>query len=189
MKKSIIIIILIVVFVGIVLFLDWPGAKKVLSVQQEIDRYSNLIEEKRELVSKTEQLKQAYNSKQDDIKKVYYVLPKEKQIPELIVQFEALASGNGLILENLDIQKKKRVQETKEEKEQKTSEVVLEKVEILKVSLRVTGTYASFENFLKTLESNVRIMDIQGIDFASRESKEEGNLFLNFDVELETYYR
>jgi len=189
MKKSIIIIILIAIFVGIILLLDWPGVKDILSIQEEINHYSNLIEEKRELVSKTEQLKQAYDSKQEDIKKVYYVLPKEKQIPELIVQFEALASGNGLILEDLSIQKKKRAQETKKEEEQKTREAVLQEVETLKISLKVTGTYLSFESFLKTLESNVRIMDIQSIDFTSKESKEEESLFLNFDVELEAYYR
>jgi len=189
MKKSIIIIILIAIFVSIVLLLDWPGTKDVLSIQEEINRYSDLIEEKRELVSKTEQLKQAYNSKQEDIKKVYYVLPKEKQIPELIVQFEALASGNGLILEDLSIQEKKRAQKTKKEEEQRTSEVILQEVETLKISLKVTGTYSSFESFLKTLESNVRIMDIQDINFNSKENKQEENLFIDFDVELEAYYR
>jgi len=105
-------------------------------------------------------------------------LPPEKDIPGLIVQFEALASENGLILESLNFIERtiKKTGEAEEEKKDYKS---------LAVFLSLTGNYKSFENFLKALELNVRLMDIKSIEFSSEKIEEEG--IFNFNVDLEVY--
>lgn len=185
MKKNAIILVLVLVFIAIVVFLDLPAYDKFVSLGSEIERYGNLLKEREEFIIKVSQLKEIYESRAPEIRKVYYSLPSEKDIPGLIVQFEALASENGLILEKLKFFERK---ETKEEKE---GGVELQKShKTLNVILSVTGGYQSFRSFLEALEFNIRIMDIKSIEFSSKrtEEEEERGLF-TFNVELEVYYQ
>ena len=180
MNKNIIIAVLIVVFLGVVFFLDWPVFKEVSSLRGEIKDYNKLVAEKEELIAKVEQLKSVYEDKQTDIKKVYYALPRTEEVPEIIVQLEALTSENGLILEAIDIQE---IEKQGSKQEDKTG------VNVLRISLALSGSYSSFKNFLEALEYNIRIMDIQRIEFSFKKGGEETNSFLEFNVDLEVYYQ
>jgi len=180
MNKNIIIAILILVFLGIVFFLDWPAFEQISRLREEIRDYNKLIAEKEELAAKVEQLKSVYENKQGNIKKVYYALPRTKEVPEIIVQLEALASENGLILEKIDIQEIKK-QESREENGAG--------VNTLKISLAVSGTYSSFKSFLEALEYNIRVMDIQSIKFSLKKTEQEAPEFLDFNIDLEVYYQ
>jgi len=184
MKKNIIIIVLITVFLVVVFFLDWPLFKQTSSLRDEIKSYNKLIEERKELIAKVEQLKDIYEDRQTDINKVYYALPQRQEIPELIVQLEALASENGLILESLDIKEKKRATETNEKKAAVSSQI-----NILEISLALSGSYPAFKGFLEALEYNVRIMDVQKIEFSFKKGQEEGAAFLGFNLDLLVYYQ
>lgn len=168
-KNNLIIIVLLIAFIAILFLVDWPAYNKFVFLNSETERYKNLLEEEKELLAKVNQLKEIYESREDELKKVYYSLPAGKEIPNLIVQFEALASENGLILESLDFT---------EQESRKT----------LSVSLSISGTYQSFESFLEALEFNVRLMDVQSIDFSSAET-EVGSSIFTFDVKLIVYYQ
>lgn len=172
MKKNIIILILVLAFIGILFLLDWPIYNKFVFLNSEVERYENLLEEEKGLLVKVNQLKEIYESREDELKKVHYSLPAGKEVPNLIIQFEALTSENGLILESLDFT---------EQESRKTDKS-------LSVSLSISGTYQSFESFLEALELNVRLMDVQSIDFSSAET-EAGSSIFTFDVKLEVYYQ
>lgn len=190
MNKNIIITILLVVaFLAIILFLDWPAFEKVTDTRNKIKIIKNTIEEKEELSVKVEQLKEVYNARQEDIKKLYYVLPEKQQVPELIVQFETLASGNGLFLEEIAIEPKQRkpAPDEEEKTEKSIREKILNQVNVLEASLVLSGNYQSFKNFLSSLEQNVRLMDVTKIEISSKKGEE--NAVLNFKVVLETYYQ
>lgn len=196
--KGIITIILLIALVAIVMFLDLPAYNKVGFLRDEIEKYEQFLEEKEELLVKVSQLKQIYESREEEINKVYYVLPSLADIPNLIVQFEALASENGLILGNLGFGK---IEATK-----KTSQVIWSTVtgeeettsqdgyENLEISLSLTGSYQSFKSFLRALEYNIRLMDIKSINFSSIEEEGEtmgviGIQTYTFSVDLEVYYQ
>lgn len=193
MKKNFILIISVLIFLGIVFLLDLPAYNKFAFLSGEVEKYSKLLEEREEFIVKVAQLKDVYESRKSEIKKAYYSLPFEKDIPNLIVQFEALASENGLILENLNFF---------EEKPKKTSAVEwteggaepLPEIEprktykVLKVVLGATGSYQSLRGFLGALEYNVRLMDVKIIEFSSEEKEFEQGLF-TFDIQLEVYYQ
>ena len=175
MKKNIIVLISILIFVAILFLLDLPTYNKVVFFRNEIKNYQNFLKEKEELLAKVNQLKQSYESRKDEIDKTYYVLPLEKDIPNLIVQFEALVSENGLVLESINFKPA-----TAEEKAAKSYKA-------LDVFLSVGGNYQSFIAFLQALEFNVRLMDIQSADFSSKESEVAGTFI--FDVNLVVYYQ
>ena len=181
MKKNAIILISVLVFIAILFLLDLPAYNKASVLRSEIKKHQDLLEEKKELAIKVNQLKQIYESRKSEIENVYYSLPSVEDIPGLIVQFEALVSENGLVLEELDFFEKKV---------KKTEEVERKNYKTLEVTLSATGKYQSFKSFLEALELNNRLMDIKIIQFSSEETEEIlGTGFLTFDVRLEVYYQ
>lgn len=190
MKKGIINFILILVFVAVLFLLDLPIYNKVTFLRGETKGREDLLKEKEELLAKVNQLKGIYENRQDEIKRVYYVLPQEKDIPSLIVQFEALASENGLILEKIDFFKK--AVKTAGETEKETGVIEPRKdYETLEIVLGLNGSYQSFKSFLEALESNIRLMVIKSIDFTSETKKEKTAVGagFTFNVSLEVYYQ
>lgn len=188
MKKEFIILIAVLIFVSILFLLDIPSYKKLAFLRNEVDRHQDILEEKREILSKVNQLAKDYNSHKDEIKRIYYVLPSDQDIPNLIVQFEALALENGLILETLDFTEKAAARTVARRGAAAIDEQSLKNYNILEVSLSIGGTYEAFKGFLKALEYNVRLMDIQSISFSSSEG-EVGSPIFTFDIELEVYYQ
>lgn len=203
MKKGIINFILILVFVAVLFLLDLPIYSKVNFLRGEIKKNNGLLKEKQELLAKVNQLKGVYESRQDEIKRAYYVLPQEKDVPNLIVQFEALASENGLILEGINFIKK-TVKPTVVEAEEPglggTTPTQIpgaeprKNYETLEISLSLNGSYQSFRSFLEAIELNVRLMVIKSIDFTSEAKKEKteteaGGEGFTFNINLEVYYQ
>lgn len=174
--KNIIILILILVFIGVVFLLVLPAYNRFTLLNREIKWQEQLLVDKQAVIAKAEQLKQDYETHKDDLKRVNYALPLGEEIPNLIVQLEALVLENGLVLENLNFL----------EKEAKTEEAPAP-YKSLEISLQAAGTYESLESFLKALELNLRLMDIKSIDFSSEQSETEG--LFTFNINLIVYYQ
>lgn len=175
MNKNIIVTtVLFLAFVVILISLDLPFYSKVASLMGEVKQAKDFIKEKEELLIKVEQLKQVYDSRKEAIKKTSYLLPVEKDTSGLIVQFEAMASESGLILGGISFTEK--------------VEKGVAAYKTLKVSLELYGSYMAFKSFLGAVEYNVRIMDINSIEFSPEETEEGGSGF-SFKVELEVYYQ
>jgi Tfp pilus assembly protein PilO len=181
MKKNIIVLISVLIFVAILFLFDLPAYNKVALFRSEIKNYQNFLKEKEELLVKVNQLKQSYESRKDEIDKIYYVLPFEKDISNLIVQFEALASENGLVLESINFKESAATTTA-------TGEKIVKGYKTLDVSLKAGGNYQSFVAFLGALEFNIRLMDIKSIDFSAAQAGEDSSLFI-FDISLEVYYQ
>ncbi len=182
MKKTIIITILAATVIGIILLLDWPAYQRMNFLKTEVEKHHQFLKEKQELSIKVNQLKQSYEAQEENIKKLNYALPEGKDIPNLIVQLEALASENGLILEEINFGSK-QAGKTESEKAYKS----------MGTTLSLTGSYTGFKSFLGALENNIRIMDIGLVDFStaamSKELPEGGEQFFTFDLELQVYYQ
>jgi len=188
-KNLIIIIVSLIIFIAVLIFFDLPSYNKTALLRSEIKKYQNSLKEKEELVLKVNELKEIYDSRRSAINKVYYVLPVKKDVPGLIVQFEALASENGLILESINFSEKEIKKSAAIKTGQGTSATESKQTyKSLIISSEVGGSYQSFKTFLKALEFNVRIMDIKSIDF-SLEENEEKSWDFTFNLEIEVYYQ
>jgi len=179
MTKNIIILILILGFIGVVVFLDLPGVEKILSLREQINQQKQMFSEKQDLLAKMEKLSQHYEENQENLEKANYILPSGQDLPNLIVQLEALAFSKGLTLEGIEFST------TGDNSSQ--DEIQKLDYKILNINLKLVSDYPSFENFLKTLEENMRLMDIVSIDFSSQ--SEEAFQTFDFDLNLKTYYQ
>ena len=115
--------------------------------------------------------------------KVFYILPKTSEFPNLIVQLEALAIENGMFFEDIIFEGKeggdsesgnvKSAKKTvsynsgKEKAEEEESSENSVKIEEILIDIKVSGSYESFMSYIKSVEENVRILDIDSIEFSS----------------------
>jgi len=186
MIKTLITIILGLGFIAALVFLDVPGVQKILDLRRNIALEKEELLDKQELFAKVEELTKSYEQNKESVEKADYVLPPEEKIPDLIVQLEALAFEQGLLLEKIDI-----ATAVKEEKsrlpEATAKEKTVETYKTLSISLRLVGSYEAFKTFLNSVEENIRLIDIKSVDF-SPESKEEAKLF-GFEITLTTYHQ
>jgi len=188
MIRNIIIIILLLGFVAVVVFLDVPKFQEILDLRNEVEIQKNTFLKEEDLLAKVENLKSRYEKNEEELKKVNYILPTGEDVPNLIVQIEAIALESGVALESINISSVDGSGSTRRPGQEAT--ITEEKdYEILSIRLNISGQYEAFKNFLKTIENNIRLMDIQVFSFSleSSEALETVPIF-TFNLTLNTYY-
>ena len=201
--EVIILPIAIIAVIAIGLWFIKPAYNEIKILIQEIETKQNTLDEKQKLVVDIKKLISQYEDVKGKVNKVFYVLPNEAEIPNILVQLEALASENGIIFESInfgEIQQSEQEKITfKEEtslspeeqgKEQENSKVV-DRRKSISVDVKLIGSYENFKNYLKSLENNIRIMDIISINFSGISGEEKGENLNNFSylVKLKVYYQ
>jgi len=176
MIKNIIIAILVLGFVGVIIFLDIPMVQNVLNINKDINVQQNLFDEKSEFIQTVKKLAEKYTGNEGVFKQLDFILPDNQDEPNLIVQLETIANNSGIVLSNIAI-----VEEKKEEG--KTSDYGT-----ANINLKLSGSYESFKSFLETVENNLRLIDIDSIDF-NAQIKEGMVANFDFNVILKTYYQ
>ena len=102
MIKNIVVIILLLGFIAVVIFLDVPKVQEILDLRRKVETQEEALFQKEELMARVEKLKNKYEDNEESLTKVNYILPSEEEIPNLIVQLEAMALEAGLILERIE---------------------------------------------------------------------------------------
>lgn len=187
MIKNIIIIILILALVGVIVFLDVPAVQGILRLKKDIKIQKETLLEKQDFLAKLETLKKDYQENKDIVEKVDYILPSGKDEPNLIVQLEALAIEGGLVLEGFEIIPSQEGIIGKAQGVRVQAESDSKKYKSLTVTLKLVGDYSSLKKFLGEVENNVRLMDVESIDFSPQSGLDFQ--FFNFDISLKTYYQ
>lgn len=142
----------------------------------------NQAEFKEKLAKNLENLASQYKNRRSDIEKVNQIVPQGQDFPSILVMLEALASENGLIFKNVGISRgSSAVVDSGSAKKSLQSS---------SVTLSLTGSYQDFKNYLKELEKNLRIFDIQSIGFfGSTLSTAQALNAIDFGLTLDVYYQ
>jgi len=188
MIKDIVSIVLILAFIGIVVFLDVPGVQGVLQTRKDIEIQKQTLIDDQIFLAKVNELTKIYKDNKESIDKIDLILPLKEDIPNLIVQVESLVFEQGLILDKLEVSTPTEdgggtinLEDVRANKESSVS-----KYKTLTISLGFTGDYSALKNFLKATEENMRLIDIESIG-VSPESENMG--IFRFDLSLKTYYQ
>jgi len=132
-----------------------------------------------------EKLTRLYSDNKESIDKINFILPRERDLPNLIIQLEALVLEQGLLLEQLELSVAEEGTSGKAE-ELRTTKTTAMNYHTVDINLGFMGNYSAFKNFLKAVEENMRLMDVDSISF-SPESEENPGIF-KFNLRLKTYY-
>ncbi|MBU4284964.1 type 4a pilus biogenesis protein PilO [Patescibacteria group bacterium] len=174
MTKNIIIIVLILGFIGIVVLLDIPKVQGIFDLKNQIKEQRKVLEGKQYLISIVEKLRDTYENNKENLNKLEYIMPGEQEVPNLIVQLEVIAVKGGLILGEIGFKVEDKNAETNQD------------YKSLTVNINLVGDYAAFERFLSAVEENIRLMDVESINFIVQ--SETASLF-NFNVVFKVYYQ
>src|SRR3989338_10022709 len=157
----------LIIFVAAVGLITWqyllPEFGVVFDLREEFNVWEKKLNETQSLREKLADLEKKYNGMASEADKVAEAVPAEQDISGLLVQVEELASRNGLILQDVNFS----VVEAKKNQSPAASAAPnipatgqgAPGIKILTVDLSLNGSYASLQNFIKSIENNLRIMD------------------------------
>lgn len=151
----------------------WYSTQAALELKKENE--NNLLERKK-LTANLEHLIGQYNERSSDLTSFSKAIPVGQNIPELLINLEALASENGLIFSSVNF---------------KPKDLKAQNVKTLIMEIRVKGSYSAFQNYLKAMEKSLRLFDVTRISFSGiapgQTSINPNNL--EFNLSVNTYYQ
>lgn len=126
----------------------------------------------------------------NDLARIDEAMPQNQQAAELIALFESLSGRNGLVLKNIELSEKVEVKVADTSGQPRPGIGIpppkqSSSVREFPIILSMLGTYDSFKNFLKSLEKNLRLVDMDNINFSVTGT---ADLF-SFNLKLKTYYQ
>jgi Tfp pilus assembly protein PilO len=177
-------LILIAGSVGVFVKLVQPMYANVQNLRSEVSTSGGSLSTAGIIKKQRDDLIAKYHSiSKTDLDSLNALLPDSVNNIRLIIQMNALANKNNLsTLRSVDYQ-------TGESKDKNTQYLDSEKPygEFL-ISFQTTGQYKNFLTFISDLESNLRLVDIVGIDFSSSDGEVGGTTSMSYKVTLKTYW-
>lgn len=184
-----IIISLISLLIGTVLIFVFTNSlwSSVKNLKEDISQSENYLAKLEGLLLKTEELNQSYQGIGVEVDNLFLAIPNEKDIPFLLVQFESLASSNGLLLDSISFEES--------EKDKTTSEKTIiqdsSQLPYFTANIKVNGSYNAFKNYLKALENSIRAIDVYSINFTPFVNKNnplDSLDIFEFNIKARAYY-
>jgi Tfp pilus assembly protein PilO len=191
MVKNIIVIVIALGFIGSIVFLDVPMIQGVLASKKEVENKQILFSEKEAFIKTVERLITKYKNNEEALNKLDVILPTDSDVPNLLVEMEALANEAGSAINDINILVTDDKGTSKAETARTGGEVSSEKTsvdyKIVRVDLTISGDYNALKKFLQAAEENMRLIDVESITFSNKTQDKSMPLF-DFNVVLKTYY-
>ena len=160
-------------------------ATSIATSQDRLQTAQALEKSRADLISK-------YNSiSKTDLDNLTTLLPDNVHNIRLIIQIDSLATKNGLsMLQNVSY---KAHDDTADTKTPGKPNQPTNPYEPFSISFETTGTYKNFLSFTSDLEKNLRLLDIEQVDFtpmpsANPKDAPSANGLINYKVTLQTYW-
>jgi len=187
MFRTIISIVFIVASVlGIVLYAA-PGYQGTKDLRADITELESALEKAAELRAAREKLLSQYNAfTAQDRAKLETLLPSYVDNVKLVsIDIEQLASEHGLILKDV------LVQEAKDAVSDPT--LASNPLGTVLIDFSMLGSYNDFVDFMSSLESSLRILDVESVDFSMQTRRtQDGEVevpdYYEFEVTIATYW-
>ena len=189
-KKVIIILINLLISMALIFIFANPLWDSVKVLRIETNNKNQDISNTEQLLIKIEKLESEYQEiAEENIQDITLALPKEKDLPYLINQFEILSLNNGLLFESLKFGEE--IERDKENIDQ--SKEIISPFSYLPVQIVLSGSYEGLKSYLNNIEDNIRLMDVVRINFENNQISEDINLsgssIFKFTLELIIYYQ
>jgi len=179
MKTSYIIFFMVLMLGIIGWFLIWPAVQDISQLSQSVNDWQSQLADAKAAKQGLAKLQGEFNRLKSKADQIDNALPSEKDLPDLLVQAEALASQSGLVLGSISFtsQQQPSLPPGTEAPEEAAP------AKILQVTLSLDGNYTGLKNFLTALENNLRVSDVSSISFLGESSgTDTGKLNISFNV-------
>lgn len=164
--------------VAIALVLFWslalPLYDEISDLDSAIKDREELLQSRDSIMANIQNLNKEYQKRISEIAKLSTIVPAKKSIAEVLSTINDVSVKNGVELFSSAIIG------------QKTSDTDANPHNLLSLEMGLNGSYPGLTNFLRSLEKNLRLVDISSIDATTAAV---GNTsILNFVVKGNAYY-
>jgi len=170
---------IILIIISVASFFTYvdPTYQEIKEIHIEEAQYDEALERSRELQMIRDELLSRYNTfRTEDLRRLDKMLPDNVDNVRLILEINEIASNYGMTLRSVAFSDTSKASSGE-------IEVVDDRYDAISLSFSVSTTYENFLRFLGDLEGNLRIVDIEKIDFSS------GDVDLSeYDVSIRTYW-
>ncbi len=195
MMRFIMPIVLIGIAIGVFAVFTNPLYSDIKAIRVKAASYNQALANSKALESERDKLTQKYNAfNPEDRARLQKLLPQNIDNIRLILEIEQLALPYGMTLKNV------KYNTTSEEEEEGglsgagTKEYSHSDYGVWDLEFSTTGTYNNFLNFVRDLESNLRIVDIATVEFSSDTDLRQGpgnalgGEAYRYDFKIKTYW-
>lgn len=147
-----------------------PAFDETRMLRGSIKEREGILKETEEISGRIRDLNQEIESRRLEVEKLDRLLPREKELSEILSGIESIVSVSGLTLSEINLSE------------------IPGQGEIRKINgtMKLGGNFASFLNLLDFLEKNLRLVEVGTVDAASQSV--EGARILNYDIKFELSY-
>jgi len=159
---------------GFFMFTD-PLYNDISTIKAEVVSYNEALDNSKSLEAERDKLTQKYNAfDPGNLTKLEKLLPDSVSNIRLILEIEKIASPYGMVLKDVKYDTISTTAATNPAtgtqgtiKTNTTDQTLNKDYGTWDLEFSTQGTYNNFVNFVKDLESNLRIIDISSVQFAS----------------------
>lgn len=180
----------------LVLLLVWPNFNKVRTLRNNIKNTQDVILFKKVSLRDFEEIQKRYQD-EETLDKIDQALPAKEDLPNLLVQIEALAMENGMFFSSIGFDSNKEKGNSLQ-MENNSNLGSNSSYSTTVITLDLLGTYENFKKYLGSIASNLRLMDVVEIGLVAHENKSD-NLEnasssmaqeeYSFNLKIHVYYR
>lgn len=131
------------------------------------------LEKKKALMEKIESLKKQTQEKRGEMDKLAMILPQTKKVQEIVVNLEEMSKQTGVQIKTI--------------KTAQVSSAKSRNARVLQIEINSSGQYKALADFIKLIEKNLRVLDVQEFTLSLDTSATAAG-GLNFAVKMHGYY-
>jgi Tfp pilus assembly protein PilO len=157
-----------------------PEFDRVLNKRAEIYSKNQSFRSRAEAVEKVSNLIKDVKSFNNLRSTVSLAIPLNMSVPEILNQIDAIARTSNVSINSF---------ETSPEAFISSDNSLTKRLGVLKINLSVNGEYDNLKDFIRFLETNVRIFNIQSYEFLAKKIEQINKMTYNLNVSFHTYYQ
>lgn len=146
-------------------FFTWtkPYFEETKTLESQKASLEEILSNSRQIQELRDNLLAQYNDiPQDNLERLNKMLPDHPDSIKFIIELNNVLNNNGMLLKNIDVNDAKSEEKPDFGQEQS--------IETMEFTIKTTGSYGSFYSFLKDLERDLRLVNINSLNFVSSET-------------------
>ncbi|MEK7463409.1 MAG: type 4a pilus biogenesis protein PilO [Patescibacteria group bacterium] len=112
-------------------------------------------------------------------KDLVLALPDQEEVANVVFQIQRISALNNISIDSVNLDRLPI--------QQKSTNSLIKNHSALRISMKLAGSYESFKELLKFLESNVRIINLGTLRVYQANELEKG--IFNYELVVDTYYQ
>lgn len=195
--KIVIISVAILLAVLIFIFISYPIVQNIQTINQQINTKRQEETALKQRLVNLKELEVNYNkAKKEAEPTVVLALPTEKQIPEILVQLQNIATASGMTFTEISPGNQNVASNTKNnntnttnqnssQSSQTTSKSQGGLYEEMPLTVKILGGFNGLKNYLIGVQNNLRILDISAISIEKISAEQA----LNISMTMKAYFQ